>query len=130
MKLINGQQLPAVPYIVADAAGVIVKTGLAPLNLVDAQAGAGEQAFVGSANDVTDYIDLAAQAVVKKPAIQPTVTGTTLTGLPVPCEVAVEGQTLITADGSIDLIFDIPGSYAVVLRAALYLDTALTVTSE
>lgn len=51
-----GAPLPALPFVVCDAVGRILRTGSAPGDLVPLQSGAGESVFAGSADPINDYI--------------------------------------------------------------------------
>ncbi|OWT55281.1 hypothetical protein [Candidimonas nitroreducens] len=65
------------------------------------------------------------------PALRPTqatkLTGKTLTKLPVPCAIIIDGTTYDCADDHADLEFDAPGSYRVRVVAHPYLDKEFTI---
>ena len=45
----------------------------------------------------------------------------TISGLPIPCSVTVNGQTVTVDDGTLELTFDLPGDYPVKLTADGYI---------
>ena len=55
MKILTNAVLPALPFVVCDASGRILRGGSAPGQMVDLQAQAGEYVFAGMAG-ANDYI--------------------------------------------------------------------------
>ena len=120
--LLDGD-LPALPFIVSDADGAILRAGSAPANMIPLQILAGEHVFVGTASQTAQFIDLAAVAVVNKPRIEPIVSGLSISNLPGGCLAIVEDQTFSVIGGEITFDFAIPGTYRVRLTAKNWLDS-------
>jgi len=79
MKILSNATLPAVPFVVCDAAGRILRTGSAPGQMIDLQAQSGELVFAGTAgpNDFISDPTGAAEAV-PRPASPVTIDKTTV----------------------------------------------------
>jgi hypothetical protein len=58
----------------------------------------------------------------------PSVTGTTISDLPIPCKARIEGQIYEVDDGVLELEPDYPGPYTVYLTAVGYLPCEVTVS--
>lgn len=127
MKILANQSLPSLPYLVCDGQGRILRYGSAPGHMIDIQAQPGEHAFAGTADQSRQYIDIEAAAVLNRPALAPVVAGLTISGLPTGCVAITEGQEFPITDGTITLDYELPGEYAVILRAWPWLDATVTV---
>lgn len=57
-----------------------------------------------------------------KQEMSPTVSGLTVTGLPIPCTAIVEGLSYTVTDGEFEFSSNLPGPYAVLFRALAYKD--------
>ncbi len=128
MKLLAGASLPTLPFVVINAVtGEILRTGVAPAELVEVQAGEGELAFAGYANDALQYIDTQTESVMSKQQIVPVVDGLTITGLPNPCTAHVEDQHMLVEGGKLTIEFDVPGTYSLRFSAPCWLDATVEV---
>jgi formylmethanofuran dehydrogenase subunit C len=114
-------------YIVTDADGVILRYGEVPEFMFGLQAQDGEVVIEGTANDALQYV--LDGAVVAKHNITASLFGTTLSGLPVPCVVEIEGTKYEVADGSAELSFSLPGTYQVKVEARHHLPKTFEVTA-
>ena len=67
-------------------------------------------------------------AVVEKSTAAPTVSGLSVTGLPVPCHVVIlpDGDEVIVDDGSLEVDADMPGPYRLFVRSVTHLDFWVT----
>ncbi len=122
MKLLAAQNLPTLPFVVCDDLGSILRSGSAPAQMIDMQAQAGEHVFVGTASQITQFIDLAVGAVANKPQIEPIASGLSISNLPDGCLAIVEDQEFVASGGEITFDFAIPGTYQVILTAKNWLD--------
>jgi hypothetical protein len=83
----------------------------------------------------TRYVDLDAMVVREKRPSPATLDGLTLSGLPVPCQVAIaippDLPTVYAWDvPGLNLEFEHPGTYTVTVRAPAYRDAVFTVTAN
>lgn len=130
MKILSNTALPALPFVVCDASGRILRTGSAPAQMVDIQAQAGEVVFAGTA-DVNDYIinPTGAAEAVPRPASPVTIDKATaladatdtviLSNVAVGATVNVSGpvSTSGVGDGtSIALTFQAVGRYTITVQ--------------
>lgn len=128
MKILETATLPAVPFVVANAVGQILRTGSAPAQMVDMQAAEGEYAFAGNADQLSQYITdpTGAASVAERPASPITVDKTsvaadatdtvTLSNVAVGAQVSVTGPVSLSGagDGSdVVLTFATAGTYTV-----------------
>lgn len=132
------------PYVIYNAAGRILRTGVCQDHMVAQQALLGESAIEGAANDVTQYVDIATQAVAYKSPLGGTPDKTTvlanrvdvvtISGLPNPTTARIAGpgtnQTTIVTDGSLELTFAAAGEYRVRLSALHRLDQEVVITAN
>lgn len=58
----------------------------------------------------------------ERPAMSCQTNSTTISNLPIPCSVTVNGETIEVPDGTLELSFGIPGTYKVKVVAWPYLD--------
>jgi len=113
-------------FYIYDSSGRILRTGACPNDHVSLQAGAGETAVAGSADDAVQYYDTGASSLADRPANPTTIDKTTvasdgtdmvvLTGVPPSSTVSVTGPmstSTIVNDGVLQLTFDTPGEYVV-----------------
>lgn len=122
-------------YLVYDvASGEILRSGTAPAAQHALQAiEPGEAVLSEAGDDASEYVDLATLGVTARQAMTPATTITTgqveITGLPLPCTIAWEGQEAEVTDGIATIDFDEPGDYALTIRARpQYLDHTLELT--
>lgn len=122
------------------ATGEILRTGSAPDDMIAIQAIAGETVIEGTANDITQYI--AAGVVTNKPPMGCTIDKTTMiangvevatiSGVPNPTTARVSGPASSTAtvtDGTLQLTFDLPGTYKVALTSLNKLPQEFTINA-
>jgi hypothetical protein len=88
------------------------------------------------------YVDLSTEppSARDKPPITPTVTGLTVTGLPIPCTVTVAdaglpdlhgvGTEYEVTDGAVDFSATLPGTYRLTFRALHHLPASVVLTVE
>lgn len=112
-----------VTFVVADAAGKILRWGHCPEEDVQLQAQGDEQTVLGEGNPATHYV--ANGKIATRPASSATLTGATLTNLP-PCDIRLNGQTYRCEDGQANLSLP-PGEYRVTVSAWPCLDANFTV---
>lgn len=129
MKILKNASTPALPFIVTDNDGNILRVGSAPGDLVDIQANkdAGEHVFIGYADDSIDYIDVVEGAIVKKHQMNLSVINSTISGIPPQCVITVEGVEYALTENSITLEFNLVGEYIVKLVAPKYLNEIVKV---
>lgn len=120
--------------MVYDAAdGRIKRFGNAPPDHVAIQAGPGEVAIEGSGSDTGHYV--VSGAIVPRPTMPTSIDKTecladgvdvvTISGVPNPTDVRVSGpasEVMQVTDGALELTFDVPGRYRILLQAFPYLD--------
>lgn len=124
---LSGQSLPTCPYVVCSLLGDVLRTGVAPLHVINDQAQIGEMVFVGTVDQLTEYIDVESCSVIQKRRISPVVTGLVVANLPSPCVVSAEGQSAEVLGGSITLEFDVPGTYSVTIEAMHWIPAVIEV---
>jgi hypothetical protein len=130
MKILTNSNLPALPFVVCDAAGRILRTGSAPGQMIDLQAQSGELVFAGTAgpNDFISDPTGAAEAV-PRPASPVTIDKTTvqadatdsvmLSNVGAGATVSVTGPVSSsgTGDGTpISLTFEAAGQYSITVQ--------------
>jgi hypothetical protein len=115
-------------YIVFNTQGEITRTGVCQDHLLSQQAGPGEQSIEGVARDTLHYIDATypptvhekteMQAVIDKTEIlSDGADEATISNLPVPCTLFVNGEKYQVEDGEFSLSTEIPGTYAIECRS-------------
>lgn len=115
--------------IIYDNIGRILRTVSCPDFLAEAQCRAGEVYLEGQANDATQYI--LNGAVTDRPTMQARLSAKTISGVPAGAVIAIDGQTVGTADGTpIELSFDLPGDYAVTAELFPYITWEVTVHED
>ncbi|WP_186058862.1 hypothetical protein [Burkholderia gladioli] len=117
-------------YVIADTAGRIVVTGyvLDDSAAVDPVLSSGRTVFGDGAPD-TDYVTPDGK-IAARPASPAALVGMTLTSLPVPCEITIDGEAYTCTDTSCDLEFSNAGAYVVTVRAFPYLDKTFSVEAS
>lgn len=143
MKILSNAMLPAVPFVVCDAAGCILRTGSAPGQMIDLQAQPDELVFAGTAGEA-DYIinpDGAAESVprpaspvtIDKTTVQADATdAVTLANVGAGATVSVTGpvSTSGTGDGTpISLTFEAAGQYSITVQHFPDLDFLVVVNA-
>ena len=120
-------------FCVYSAEGRILRSGMCATADVSRQAKPGEFALKESANDLTHYV--VSGGIVARPAMPvlfdratvPADGGTpvTFTQVPTGAEVSVSGPVtdrFTTPDGTVELTFDLPGTYRVKVARFPFLD--------
>lgn len=123
--------LRGIHYFVHDASGEIVRTGTCPRGMLRIQNRSGETALEGMADDATQYYDVRDKVLRQKPVIEPVIDKEyvvadgideiSLSGLPVPCVVHINGEDIPVDDGSLELSIDQPGVYRVRVSAKYHI---------
>jgi hypothetical protein len=81
-------------------------------------------------NPATQYVDLITQQVMSRRDFEVEVSGTTISEIPYGTRVLTEGQSVVITDGSLQLSYDLPGTYIVWLSAPTYNDLKLEITQQ
>lgn len=130
MKILTNSNLPALPFIVCDASGRILRTGAAPAQMIDLQAQAGEVVFAGTAG-ANDYIinPTGAAESVPRPASPVTIDkltalanatdAITLTNVASGATVSVAGPVSSSGAGDgtpVALTFEAAGRYTIAVQ--------------
>lgn len=117
-------------YVIADAAGRIVVTGYVPDDGAAANPVlAGGRTVFGDGTPDTDYVTPDGK-IAARPTSPAVLVGMTLTSLPVPCEITIDGEAYACTDTRCDLEFSNAGAYAVTVRAFPYLDKTFSVEAS
>lgn len=128
-------------YVYDTTTGKITKSGTCMTGDLTLQAGSGEAAVAGVADDLTQWFNPATSQLEARPTFQvPSATsvpadGSTLVswaGLPNPTDVNVTGpanDSFQTTDGALDLTFDAPGDYTVRLSSFPYQDLEVVISA-
>lgn len=117
-------------YIIYDiASGSILKSLSCPEDMIELQI-----------DDSTSYIEhervddskfyIVNDTVVPRPTFSESVSGTTISGLPIPTTVIAEGTPYTITDGSAELSFSLPGTYKVRLSSFPYQDKDVEVVQS
>lgn len=117
-------------YVLYDAAGKIVATMTGGDFELEHNVPAGIAALEGHVDIDSHFVQLTPTPVVAaRQMISPTVSGATVSGLPNPCTVTIEGSVYTVTDGELTLSADLSGTYDVKLSAGPgYFDTTIQVT--
>lgn len=118
--------------------GAIKRTGTAPDSMIAIQAQTGEAVVTGQYDAAAQY--LPGGVPTARPAMTSTidvttvpadgVTPITISGAPAPCNIDVAGPASYTSsdpDGTIQLTFNLAGTYTVTLSAFPYLNQEFTI---
>ncbi len=118
-------------YLVYDADGNILRKGVCQDSDFLLQARGG-QAVIADVYDDTDdakhFIDIATSKRVDKQQITATLSGATISGLPIPATITIQGVKYDVADGTANLSFNLPGTYSVLCEALHYFPKTFEVT--
>jgi hypothetical protein len=127
MSTIN--QVPS-PYVAADSTGKIVVTGTIPQFMIAIQVPpTGGSIVEGVGDPATQYV--ADGAIVARPTNPSTISGMTISNVPNPSTVTIDGANPQTVtDGTVDLSFTQPATYTVVVSSWPYLDATFSVTQS
>ncbi|MFP3564683.1 hypothetical protein [Paraburkholderia sp. SIMBA_030] len=114
-------------FLAADAAGKILYFGSVPQSMLAVQVvPEGGQIVEGVGYPATDYI--VAGAITPRPANSATLDGMTLKNVPASAVVSVDATDYAVTDGTVELSFTQPGTYAVKVSAWPMLDATFEVT--
>lgn len=127
-------------YVVFGPEGKILRSGYCQDNAVHLQPGAGEGVVFGFATDSDSYVDTfnyytitsfpANHAQIDKITIVADSTDTaTITGLPTPCTITVDGASYEVTDGVFEFTVDISGTYKIKAEAFPYLPKEWEITA-
>jgi len=112
-------------YIIFNDQGEILRTVSCPKDMAVDQLSEGEWLLEGRWDDTKFYVENG--SVVERPHFPITIEGSTITGIPIPTTITIEGVSYEVTEGTLELEFDAPGSYTVSLRSFPYLDTEVTI---
>jgi hypothetical protein len=99
-------------YVVSDATGKIILVGSVPVSMLAIQPlASGQSITLGTADINLDWVSNGAVAL--RPANPATLSGTTLSNLPNPSTVTINGTAYTVTDGTLDMTFPNPGTYAI-----------------
>ena len=118
----------SVPFMVCNLDGVILRTGDCPEEMVSLQAQKDQFALIGWASDALHYVDTTQLSRMDKHPVTATLTGLAFSGLPVPCQLTIEGVTYEHDEDAINLAFTYPGTYTVRVSALHYIARDYEVT--
>lgn len=110
------------------ATGKVLATGSAPDTEEVLPRGPGEGVIFKYANPQLHYVDVTSGERRDKHEITATLSGLTLSGLPIPATVTIEGVPYLVEDGTAELSFNLPGTYQVKCEALHHLPKTLEVT--
>jgi len=113
-------------FTIHNAAGRILRTGFCPDGMEVLQAKDGESMVPDTADlDKHHVVD---GAITERPGNPATLTGNTLSDLPCPCVVRVNGREYDCDEATADLLFTHVGTYKITVSAFPYLDATFTIT--
>lgn len=104
-----------------DVIGRILQITTCPQEMLSIQKIPEGGGYVEGAFENTIYHVIAGVPTLR-PAITPSIISTTISNLPVPCSVRVNGETIEVPDGTLELAFEVPGTYPFKVVAWPYLD--------
>lgn len=115
-----------VNYFVHDNDGRILRHGICVEEDVDLQAREGEIAVAGQCDYWTDYVKDG--EVTPRPASPVTLQGQTLSNVPVPAVVVIDGTRYQCTEDHVELDLPYQKTYAITVEAFPYLDAHFTLT--
>lgn len=101
-------------YVVYDAAGRILRASACEDDAIEHQAQAGEFVLEGTAELWMDYVKEG--VIARRPTCPATLSGNTLTALPAPCVIEVNGEAHACTAAEVDLAFP-AGDYRLIVNA-------------
>lgn len=112
-----------------DAAGRIVGVMSGPSDCIVATGQHNQHQWVeGGGDPETHYV---AQGVLtQRPEIPAVLSGTSLSGLPVPCTITIGGVDYPCQESVAELAFDQPGTYRVIVQAWPYLNKEFSIENS
>jgi hypothetical protein len=110
------------------ASGEIIKSVTCPEDMVPLQYDPETEDYLehDRVNDALFYI--LDDQIVSRPEFQETISGTVISGLPVPTTVVTNGVTSVVSDGEADLTFEHSGTYIVQLFSFPFVEKTVEVT--
>lgn len=118
-------------FIVYDHKGNILRTGIAPTEMIPLQAQDGELVLEGYADQQGDFIDLSTpdhgHVVMPRTQMNLVVVGASISGLPVPCTAIIDGERYDVDDGLIELDSDVAKVHSVTIIADRHLMNTIEV---
>ena len=121
------------PFVICDQNGQIIRRGSVPAFAVAAQANAewGETAVLGTGSFDTHWVDMTDPdnpTLMEKTVAPITVNGKIASNIPIPATVVVEKVAYPWSDSTLELEFEIPGTYDVVIKTLRHLPFVFSVT--
>ena len=136
----NGEEIMKY-YIVYNATGEILRSGVTAPETFSDQAQPGEFVMEGKADDELQYIDIPSGQIHLKSTINAVadkltligngVDSVTISNLPNPTEVDIRGIAEYTiTDGIFEFTVDAPGSYIIICKSVLHLDKEFDINAS
>ena len=114
-------------YIIYNSKGEILKNISCPPSLISIQIMDQEHYLEHElVNDDEFYV--VNGEVVPRPTFSESISGTTISNLPIPTTITTNGNSYTITDGSAELSFSLPGTYKVYLSSFPYQDKVVEVT--
>ncbi|NSX14947.1 hypothetical protein HTY52_12765 [Cupriavidus taiwanensis] len=113
-------------FFVHDSDGRILRYGICVEEDVPLQAREGEVAVEGKCDIMVDYVKDG--EVTPRPAMPVTLTGQTLSNVPVPAVVVIDGTRYDCTEDHVELDLPYQKTYAITVEAFPYLDAKFTLT--
>jgi len=103
-------------YMIADATGKIVGLGNIPAFMLEFQVPPpGGSHVLGTGDQAVHYIQDGVRTA--RPTNPSTLSGTTLSNVPNPSTVAINGKSYAVTDGTLEMSFPQPGTYAITVSS-------------
>ena len=119
-----------IDYVIHDASGRILRYGDCQEETLDYQhKETGETILVGTGT-FNDYVDIDSGTILSRPENPCNLNGSTLTDVPMPCTVQINGvdYEVDDEDNTLELDFTNPGVYKVVIKVFPYLDKEIEIS--
>lgn len=114
-------------YIIYDLSGKIIKSISCPPEMIETQLLSSNYYIEGGRVDDSRFY-IQNQQVVPRPTFSESITGTTISNLPIPTTIVIDDTPYTIDDGSAELSFSLLGTYRVRLYSFPYQDKEVEVT--